>query len=266
MKTKSSISGFTLIEIAIVLLVVTILLGYTVAMFPVQQELKQYREANHEMNSIIDNLIAFAQVNGRLPCPDTDSDGVENFIDSVNNVDGSAGADGMPEDCTGYYAFLPSGTLGMTGRINSNGQLIDPWGTPYGYAVSNIDAGGNANAIDLVSPNGIREEGLSLVLPDLFVCSDSTALAANDKDCDDVTGTLVAGGVAVVILSLGKDPSLTPSNIQAENTDDFGDGTNDKVFIYASRNDTSGSAYDDIVKWISPNLLFSKMIEADQLP
>ena len=72
---KNIQQGFTLIEIAIVLLIVTILLGYTIAMFPIQQELKQYRKANAEMEEIIDSLIAFAQINGRLPCPDTDQSG-----------------------------------------------------------------------------------------------------------------------------------------------------------------------------------------------
>ena len=43
---KSINAGFTLVEIAIVLLIVTILLGYTVALFPRQQELKQYRALN----------------------------------------------------------------------------------------------------------------------------------------------------------------------------------------------------------------------------
>jgi len=39
MTVKSPQSGFTLVEIAIVLLIVTILLGYTVALFPRQQQL-----------------------------------------------------------------------------------------------------------------------------------------------------------------------------------------------------------------------------------
>ncbi len=67
--------GFTLVEIAIVLLIVTVLLGYTVAMFPMQQQLKQYRHVESEMESIIEHLIAYAQVNGRLPCPDTSAGG-----------------------------------------------------------------------------------------------------------------------------------------------------------------------------------------------
>ena len=66
---KPTQTGFTLVEIAIVLLIVGILLGYTVALFPRQQELKQYRAVERQMNEIIEALIGFAQVNGRLPCP-----------------------------------------------------------------------------------------------------------------------------------------------------------------------------------------------------
>ncbi len=273
MYSNKNQKGFTLIEIAIVLLIVTILLGYTVAMFPVQQELKRYREANAEMNAIIDSLIGFAQVNGRLPCPDTavDSDanvnsidGEEDRLDLVNNVTGAGPADGADESCEVFYGFLPSGTLGMTGKINANGQLQDPWGNAYRYAISDVNFTPALPLIDLVVPNEIRNEGLSNVAPDLFVCDDSPNLG-NHLNCPAGTNQVV-GNVAVVIISLGKNATLAGSNIQAENTDDFDDGTNDKVYISAPRNDTAGAAYDDIVKWISPNLLFSKMIEADQLP
>jgi len=76
MMNKLKNSGFTLIEIAIVLIIVTILLGYTMAMVPVQQDLKQYRQADIEMNRIIESLYAFSQVNGYLPCPAWDTTGV----------------------------------------------------------------------------------------------------------------------------------------------------------------------------------------------
>ncbi|MCP4470276.1 MAG: type II secretion system protein, partial [Gammaproteobacteria bacterium] len=78
MRLKSTQSGFTLVEIAIVLLIVTILLGYTVAMFPRQQQLKQYRALDRQMDEVIEAIIGFAQVNGRLPCPAIpDSAGLE---------------------------------------------------------------------------------------------------------------------------------------------------------------------------------------------
>jgi len=311
---RSSQTGFTIIEIAIVLLIVAILLGYSVAMFPIQQELKQYRQAEQQMDAIFEHLIGFAQVNGRLPCPDT-SGGVGNVPGTVNGVldgfedaadnfrnhpDGGPGTswadddnpgddnifDGEIDGCLAFSGFLPAGTLGISGDIDSTtGRLLDPWGQPYRYAVSNINAEFNGDGdngdndigigLDLLTPNGIREEGIPAfsstapsppaLPPDLFICSDSNAAGA-DLSCADVSGGDVVTNVAAVIISTGKDRGTVASNIQAENTDDFQDGTNDKVYIYATRSDVAGAEYDDVVKWISTNVLFSKMIEADQLP
>lgn len=293
-------TGFTLIEIAIVLLIVTILIGYTVAMFPVQQELKQYRKVATELDEIASQLIGFAQVNGRLPCPDTNVttgagfiaviDGQEDFADDYDNdalpafvFDDPAGAngdnnvDGIPDGCIAYSGFLPAGTLGLTGKINpATGNLLDPWGQPYRYQLSSVDVDANGDGlvnngvigvgVDLVTPNGVRDEGLSNVVADLFICNDSTA-TGNHADCTAVTGgSLVVGQVVAVVLSTGKDRGTVTSNIQTENTDDFHDGTNDKVFVYSSRNDSSGSEYDDAIVWISSNQLYSKMIQAGQLP
>ena len=257
MKRNITQSGFTLIEIAIVLLVVAILLGYSVAMLPVQQELKQYRHANTEMDSIIEHLIAFAQVNGRLPCPDTstDTDGVANGIDGEEDPHAN-----VTVGCEAFFGFLPARTLGINGKYDAAGRLIDPWGSGYGYAVSNIDTGdGNP---DLVTGNGIRDEGLAAVIPDLQICSDSDT-AGPDLTCAAVSGTAVVENVAVVIVSLGKDFTLPASSeIQDENVDGFHNGTTDKVYIFSPRRDD----YDDVVKWIPRSLLFSRMLAADQLP
>ena len=252
-------TGFTLVEIAIVLLIVTILLGYSVAMFPLQQELKQYRHVQAEMDSVIGHLIAFAQVNGRLPCPDTSTDSDL----SGNTVDGGEDRIGL-NACEAYFGFLPGRTLGLNGRYNAAGVMIDPWDSGYRYAISNIDFSGDGN-FDLVTPNGIRDEGISNVMPDLFICDDSDETGV-DIDCTTVTGDEVVGtngAVAAVVISLGKDfNDPATSNIQAENIDNFHVGTQDKVYIFSPRRDD----YDDVVRWLSTNLLFSKMIEADQLP
>jgi prepilin-type N-terminal cleavage/methylation domain-containing protein len=242
--------GFTLVEIAIVLMIVTILLGYSVALFPVQQELKHYRQVESEMDGIIEQLMAFAQVNGRLPCPDTDSDGLENW-------------DGLSDCDDGWFGFLPARTLGVNGKYDANGVLVDPWSAGYRYAVSAGQGVLNTDA-DLVTANGIRDEGMANAAStlDLFICDDSNA-TGDDLNCGFVSGDPVISGVAAVVISLGKNND-TPatSNIQAENLDDFLDGTDDKVYIFAPRSD----AYDDVVKWVPANLLFSRMIQADQLP
>jgi len=288
-------SGFTLIEIAIVLLIVTILLGYSVAMVPVQQELKQYREVNAEMNEIVNALVGFAQINGRLPCPDTtgiaDASGDNSIIDGIEDTDDGfdesdlsiayvddfdAPVDGIIDGCRGYFGFLPAGTLGLNGDIDGLGRLLDPWGEPYGYHVSDVNADANGDGdnslgdfgvgIDIVSPNGVREEGISNVNPDLVICDDSDNSTAADVNCAAVSATNVYTSAAAVLISSGKDRGKVASDIQDENRDDFDNGTNDKVYTYSSRSDVTNAEYDDIVKWISPNLLFSKMIEAGQLP
>lgn len=295
-------SGFTLIEVAIVLLIVTILLGYSVAMFPVQQELKKYRKVNVEIDYIIEQLIAFAQINGRLPCPDTsglaDGGGDNSVIDGLEDSDDGYDAadlsdayvddfdgvvDGVVDGCRGYYGFVPARTLGLNGDIDGTGHLLDPWGQAYRYHVADINTDGNGDGddtagdsgkgSDFVSPNGIREEGIQEYSTPpantlLFICDNNTAASgADDTDCTDTTGgATVVSNVAAVIISTGKDAGNVASNIQAENLDDFHNGKNDLVYISARRNDSTGAVYDDVVKWISPNQLISKMIAANQLP
>jgi prepilin-type N-terminal cleavage/methylation domain-containing protein len=255
MKSSSFRSkGFTLVEIAIVLLIVTVLLGYTVAMFPMQQDLKKYRPVDREVDEIIEHLIAFAQVNGRLPCPDTSG--------GVGTIDGEEDRNAGLNGCEAYFGFLPGETLGINGKYDDTGVLIDPWSQRYGYAVSEVEVVVGGDKV-LVTPNGVRDAGIANVTPDLFVCSDSNVLGVADANCTDVGSNQVVGNVAAVVVSLGKDYELpASSNIQAENADDFHDGTNDKVYVFTGRRDD----FDDVVKWVSTNLLYSRMIAAEQLP
>ena len=247
--------GFTMIEIAIVLLVVSVLLGYTVAMFPVQQELKQYRKVNEEMQDIMDALTGFAQVNGRLPCADGDNDGLEDWPGGV-------------ADCVTWYGNLPARTLSLNGSYSQGGVLLDPWGTPYRYQVSASNSGlplPNDLVGDFTILTGMRAAGIPNLIPDLRICNiqpaTHTAAAPNDDtDCDANTD-VVTNAVAVVI-SLGKDKDAVIANtsdVQSENLDN---SLTDTVFVSSARSDQ----YDDVVKWLAPSVLFSRMIAADQLP
>jgi prepilin-type N-terminal cleavage/methylation domain-containing protein len=257
-------SGFTLIEIAIVLLIIAILLGYTVALFPVQQELKQYRQADTEMADIIDNLVGFAQINGRLPCPDsiagapTDYDGIEDLAGVTS--------------CDTFFGFIPGRTLGIDGDYDGNGRLLDPWSQPYRYAVSGSENGTDGTK-EFVVANEIRAVGITNALPDLVICDGSAAIG-DYLTCADAGSNPVVLNVAVVIISTGKDKNdeqtvTDNSTIQIENIDNFDNGSipiADRVFVSSTRSDVSGTEFDDVVKWISTNQLFTKMIEADQLP
>ncbi len=247
-----AISGFTLVEVTLVFLIVTILLGYTVGIYPAQHDVKQYETANEEMDSIIKYLIRFAQVDGRLPCPDstvvaTDFDGEED----VN----------VTWDCDSDFAYLPGKTLGIQGRYDDMGRLLDPWGKPYLYAVSD-GAGANDDFIDRVN---IKAQVFGNMVGDIHICDDSPAIG--DQIVCPVGTKEVMSRVAAVVISTGKDQANSTSNIQAENLDNFNvAATMDRIFVYAQRSNQSGAEYDDLIRWLSTNLLLSKLVEAGRLP
>ncbi len=270
-------SGFTLVEIAIVLLIVTILLGYTMAMVPVQQELKQYQQADQEMDKITEALYAFAQVNGYLPCPAWVDDLASPTVTSNGlecRENGGAidcgGSDPSADSCDVWYGFVPGKTLGIAGKYSaSTGLLLDPWGKPYRYQVTNNDDDGDLLE-DFVFQDEMNDVQMDNLDPDLAVCnsdpSSGAAGAIPETDCSNA-GERILNNAPAVILSTGKDANdmddASNSWIQRENLDN---SASDTVFVKTTRNDTSGAEYDDLVKWLSPNILYSKMIEAGQLP
>jgi prepilin-type N-terminal cleavage/methylation domain-containing protein len=256
-QTSSRQRGFTIIEVAIVLLVVSVMLGYTVALVPLQRELKQYRQVDDEMQGIMDALTGFAQVNGRLPCADGDNDGLEDWPGGI-------------ADCVSWYGNVPARTIAFDGNYSQGGVLVDPWGTPYRYQVSAADSGIPADLVgDFTILTGMRAAGIPNLAPDLQVCNlqpaaHSAATPNDDIVCD--VNTDVVTNVIAVLVSLGKDKAAIAANtsdIQSENLDN---SLTDTVFVSTTRNDSTDNKFDDVVKWLSPSVLFSKMIAADQLP
>ncbi|MFT5400165.1 MAG: prepilin-type N-terminal cleavage/methylation domain-containing protein [Gammaproteobacteria bacterium] len=280
MKLKQQ--GFTLVEIAIVLLIVTILLGYTVAMFPRQQELKQFRAADAQMDEVVAAIVGFAQVNGRLPCPAIPaSAGVEDFNTTL--------ADG----CNSYGGFVPVNTLGIAGRLNEDSLLLDPWGNPYRYYVSDVDFDGDTFS-DFASPGEMRDIGLVDSDTDNYIDLDGQLMicdaagSSNDDQCTgavEVFGTYDAGppvvyaGAPFVLLSQGKnwnDGTTVGDELENQGTTSLAGGP--ASITYPIKNIGTGQTtfvrppggfsdnFDDLVKWVSPNILYSKMIDAGQLP
>lgn len=68
--------GFSLIEIAVALFILTILLGVSLIPLTTQVEQRKVGETRKALEEIREALIGFAIANGRLPCPDTDTDPV----------------------------------------------------------------------------------------------------------------------------------------------------------------------------------------------
>jgi prepilin-type N-terminal cleavage/methylation domain-containing protein len=296
-RSIKSESGFTLIEIAIVLLIVTILLGYTVALFPRQQELKQFRAADQEMDEIINAIIGFAQVNGRLPCP---------AIPASIGLEDEGGAN----ECGNFGGFVPVNTLGINGRLNRDSLMMDPWGNPYRYYVTASDYGGidgsdfvmngDMQTIGLVDVIDVENDDLTgddyIDLDGQFLICDSAGSSMDDvctgaitvfgKDAGIIDMRGPYAGAPFVLISHGKNWNQAAA--AGDELENMG-GTlttalptpmpnGPRAFPYLLKNVAAGETtfvkrttgfaedFDDIVKWVSPNILFSKMIDAGQLP
>jgi len=279
-------NGFTLVEIAIVLLIVTILLGYTVALFPRQQELKQYREVDRKMDEIIAAIVGFAQVNGRLPCPAIPiSAGVE---------DGGGAA-----ECNNFGGFVPVNTLGISGRLNADSLLLDPWGNPYRYYVSSSDFDDGGGVGDFVVNGEMQQVGLVSTVPPVgpdfrtyldldgqFIICDQGVLPLNDicnAPAVEVFGNALGlggpyAGAPFVLISHGKNWSEAAAGDELVNMGATALPNGPAGLPYPLKDVSAGETtfvrritgfaddFDDVVKWVSPNILYSKMIEAGQLP
>ncbi|MBL0124664.1 MAG: prepilin-type N-terminal cleavage/methylation domain-containing protein [Betaproteobacteria bacterium] len=118
--------GFTLIEIAVVLVILTILLA-TLAI-PITTQLNQKRAA--ETQKMLDlaqqALIGYAAANGRIPCPATDGVTV-GAVNSFGDERFASPADAAAGKCEYWTGYLPAVTLGLS-PVDSQGFMIDAWG------------------------------------------------------------------------------------------------------------------------------------------
>src|SRR5688572_30539558 len=71
--------GFSLIEMAVVLFVITLLIGSLLVPLSTQVEQRQISETEKALAEIREALLGFAVANGYLPCPDTGTNGLENI-------------------------------------------------------------------------------------------------------------------------------------------------------------------------------------------
>ena len=231
-------AGFSLLEMAVVMVIISLLLGGLLASLGSTREINSRSEAESQLNEIIEALYGYAQANGRLPCPSTVA---------------SAGAEAPlgGGNCTQQHGFVPSVTLGLSGSVNDDGLLMDPWLGAYRYSVTT--ANGNA----FTTTNGMRTVTMANLTPDLRVC-DAAAC-----------GTVTADSLPVVVLSMGADwAEFTGADVDA--TENSGE-TTISGYRHANDNDFVSSAYiedvfDDMISWMSPNILFTRMISAGQLP
>ena len=252
------IQGFTLIELAVVLFIISLLLVGLLGPVATQIESRERQQTIDTMDDILEALYGFAIINGRLPCPDTDGDGLTNPTPHASG------------GCTASEGWLPWSDLST--------DQGDVWSNRFRYRVSQpdfttIDDGICAadNNFDLCEAGDItvrtRGDNIAtlLITENKFEYSAATVVPAlilsHGKNGSGATSTL---GIARPLPTVGTD--------EDENRDG---NTTFMMHIYSaglagcSDDNVEANvlcAYDDIVMWVSPNILMNRMVKAEVLP
>lgn len=215
MNTKHK-SGFTLVEMAIVLVIVGLLISAFLTPLAAQQEQSRNAEVRRDLSEIKEALLGFAVINGRLPCPDTDGNGTDDGCANINATSTSAG--NVP------WTLL-------------NTKQLDPWGRRYRYQINNAFS----------TPFILTTAGSGL--GSIRVCTTNAC------------GNTEASNVPLVIFSTGQNGGvLPPAGLDEQENIDA-----DKDFV--SHDFTNGTGgFDDILVWISTNVLMNRMVSVGRLP
>jgi prepilin-type N-terminal cleavage/methylation domain-containing protein len=245
------IRGFTLTELAVVLFIVALLIGGMLIPLSAQDDIRRSQETRRLLNEASDALLGFAAATGRLPCPATPaSSGQESF---------TAGGSAANGNCSNFHdGFLPGAALGLA-QTNQNGMLVDAWNQPVRYAVFTGTINGITNP--MTRTDGIRNATMPLVgaATALSVCASATGITAGT--CG--TAVRLTDKAPAILLSRGKNGAVGSSG-----TDEAANVNGDAVFVSHDPTPTgfANGEFDDLVAWLSPNILFNRMIAAGRLP
>lgn len=237
---NGSTKGFTLVEIAIVMLIITLLLAGLVPTISSQVEQRQSNETRKQLEEIQQALIGYAVAKGYFPCPAVSAaSGVE---------DRTAGA------CTlgKRVGLLPWSELGVS--------KTDSWGRMFRYSVTPAFAN-STTPFTLTASRDITIQTRTSV----------TAPLTNFSNASDIPAVVLSNGPNGIFGTLDNGvsiPNTAPSsnNVNDQNTNGTGGGTTFVSRDFAAPTNGSDLAFDDLVVWISPNTLFNRMVAAGKLP
>lgn len=230
--------GFTLLEVTIVLAIVGLLLAGGINLLSGSADTSKYKQTQNELQEVKESLITYYTQLKRLPCPDTDGDGIEN----PPVVTGT---------CTNIRGFLPHVTLGVGG----NG---DAWGERIKYVVS-------PKFVTMVTPPTPPS-----------ICTDNTLRVINPisdivvvQDLQS-TGQTIAEFSAFALLSTGKNGRQTNALMTGAFTNDGGCAglnvreqencdTDSTLRFGTQMSGGSEIIFDDMVVWVGDMQLISQL-------
>lgn len=227
-------SGFTLLEMSIVLAILGVLLGSLIQPLGSRIDTLKRAETRVQLRAVLDATKGFLGVQRRLPCPASPESGGWEL-----------------EQCAGAYAagFVPATTLGLKGPRDAQGLLLDSWGQRIRYVTSASDhpSRGLLSAPDFTGEGEIDRVGLRWLRSEIIVCAQG-----GGQQCP--RNSIRANQVPVLVFSTaGNQQSSTD---QLENLDA------DNLFVMRDPSKNTADEFDDILDWVSENEFFYEWIHS----
>ncbi len=221
--------GFSLVELAVVLVIVGLMVGGLLAPLSMQLEQRRAAETRRDLELASEALIGFALRNGYLPCP---------AVSARNGLEDRTG----PGCADGKRAgLLPWATLGVA--------KLDGWGRIFRYSVTPAFSNG-ASHFTLATARDIS-----------VTTRDAAGQLAMASAPDDIPAVIVSHGKnGYGALSGEGVPVALGPDVQA---DEDGNAKGNGTSFVAS---APGGGFDDLVVWISPHILNHRMVAAQRLP
>lgn len=226
--------GFSLVELAVVLVIVALLSGGLMFGLSAQRDAAALQDARRQLDAVREALLGFAMANGRLPCP---------APANLPNTDANAGKAATPPcDNALQHGVVPWVTLGL--------PETDPWGNRLTYFGSNRFTGaltGGAQASFTMSTG---------------VPPDNAGLA----EIRNLPGNTVAIETAAVVVSHGANGAGAYRQDGSKIADGVGGELENSNATQIFVADTPTPGFDDQLVWISPHLLKSRLVAVSKLP
>jgi len=263
---KQQHNGFSLIEMAIVLLITGILMGAGLSLLAVKQTAAQINLTQTHQEVIKQALISYLGQHKRLPCP----------VDPANPITGLEGRSSSTlSPCLKYSGVVPYATLGLDRSVALDGweNFIDYVVTPPPTTPPTTPPYNEWLLTYSTTPTVAPQCD-----PTIPYCSSSSNLTfwpSNTVGALNVTGNNTISGIVVALISHGKN-GYGAINIKGNKNDFLAAGTDEKqninpilgtlanTVVKRDTSDTPASnAFDDNVMILGSNDLTGPLIAND---
>lgn len=244
-------AGFSLVEMAVVTLLIGIFLTLGLGALSVAQENASASNTQKNLDAIRDAFVNYVRANKCLPCPDTEP-ASGSPPDGRENRSGGSSCAAAGSSCPIAFGVLPYLDLGLTREA-----ALDGWGNLFSYHVS---VGGTRNwtvsgpFVSTGNPGALTVQDRNSSSPFALYSLSTAAVAVVVSHGRNGLGAYTTKGTRITL------PDAVTNPDENENTN----GTTNTTYVRRTRTDTEVptiGSFDDYVMYVVAEDLLGPLIK-----